>query len=146
MNCHLRTDCGFGWTGCDYRSSPDFSWWLRLIHEAYPRIQRESPRDSGDLVIRQQASLSTPRLSEKSSRDWNTPYPLQGQKRILDSHWGIFDFSDSLPQWSGSNLCVQWAAKKAFLLIAFPCFLWSRLRSTNSWNNWLSKCNLSVRW
>ena len=23
--------------------------------------------------------------------------PIQGQKRILDSHWGMFHFSDSLP-------------------------------------------------
>ena len=38
-----------------------------------------------------------PRLPEKSSRDWNTPHPLQGQKRILDAHWGIFDFSESSP-------------------------------------------------
>ena len=30
--------------------------------------------------------------------------------------------------------------------LLFHVFLWSRLWSTNSWNHWLSKCNLSVRW
>lgn len=39
-----------------------------------------------------------PRSSEKSLRGWNTPSPpIQGRNRIFDSHWGMFDFSDSLP-------------------------------------------------
>ena len=38
-----------------------------------------------------------PQTVRKSSRDWNTSTPIQGQKRIRDSHWGMFDFSDSLP-------------------------------------------------
>ena len=41
--------------------------------------------------------------------------PIQGQKRILDSHGGIFDFSDSFPHWldcapyqgSAGKPCVQ---------------------------------------
>ena len=37
------------------------------------------------------------RLPEKSSRNRNTLYPYTRPEAILDSHWGIFDFSDSPP-------------------------------------------------
>ena len=69
----------------DYATLP-YYWKLSINYRITKTFQLEQNR----------SYQCSPRPSEKSSRDWNTSTPIQGQKRIRDSHWGMFDFSDSL--------------------------------------------------